>query len=304
MPHLLVGVPVIGRQALGRVAVGAAVFLVAMSISVVVRGGETRVLGIDQLAPDNAPPGQGGPSPAPSTSPSAGAQGCDARADRRLRRAGIAVATTVRYAIGTGTRPVTDPATPGPAPFAVAYPAVAGGVSEAARRRINADIRRRTFAQIAAITGKQPKDGAAPPSATVQPSLDSAPDRLLGVRVELLSPGAKSAQPLVANYDLSTGARVSLHDLLPGGRDCQRPLCRAIGARLLETVGREQLLDPQEAQAAGGQPACPYLEQAAGGGFDALFMVEPDGLTLLFRPCQIVACAAGTTTVTIPFGTI
>jgi hypothetical protein len=82
-------------------------------------------------------------------------------------------------------------------------------------------------------------------------------------------------------------------------------LCRAIDSRLVETLGRESLLDPERADAAiaGQTPACPYLDRAA-DGFDQAFMVEPDGLALLFGACRIVPCAGGPTVVTVPFGTI
>jgi hypothetical protein len=293
-----------GWQTLGRAAVAVAVFLVAVSLGALAYERGSRVVGLDPVGLDPEPSDTS--TPVPSVTPTGHVPGCDPRADRRLRRADVEVATTVRYVVGVAARDATVPPSPRPLPFAVAYPAVTSGPPAAVARRISADLRRRAITAIADASQTPPKPAAAPPGATPQPSLDSAPDRLLGVRVDAEIPGAKSMRSLAWTYDLTTGARVVLADLFPAGRDCEPSLCRAIGARLVETLGRDSLLDPDRADAAmaGQTRECPYLERASDGRFDQAFMVEPDGLALLFGACQIVPCASGPIVMTVPFGAI
>jgi hypothetical protein len=296
-------------RAAGRVAIAGAVLLVAVSLGALLAGDNSRVVGLDEVGvrPELSDSGTAAPSPSPSATPTGGTKGCDPRDDPRLRRANVEVATAVRYVVGVAPPGATVPPSPRPQPFAVAYPAVLSGAPPAAARRISADLRRRTIAAISHAVQSPPKDTSAPPSAPPQPTLDSARDRLLGVRIDTLVPGERHLGSLAVTYDLTTGASVALQDLFPAGPDCQRPLCRAIGARLVETLGREQLHDPEDADAAvaGQQPVCPYLDRAStGGGFDRAFLVQPDGLALLFGACEIVACAGGPTVVTVPFGMI
>jgi hypothetical protein len=294
----------IGWQTLGRAAVAVAVFLVAVSLGALAHGGGSRVKGLDPVGLGPQPSDTA--TPAPSVTPTGRSPGCDPQSDRRLRRSAVEVATTVRYVVGTAEPPEPRPPSSRPLPFAVAYPAVTSGPPAAVARRISADLRGRTIAAIADASQRPPQPAAAPPGATPQPSLDSAPDGLLGVRVDAGIPGAKNRLSLAWTYDLSTGARVVLQDLFPAGRDCEPSLCRAIGTRLVETLGRDSLLDPEHADAAvaGQTPECPYLDRASDGRFDQAFMVEPDGLALLFGACRIIPCAGGPIVVTVPFGTI